>query len=177
MARQSNRQPVLKPQDLFLLLALASDRDRGTTYPELAEFSGLSMSEVHAALKRAEAARLLHFEAKRPRVLLEAFKEFLFHGAKYAFPPLRGGMVAGVPTAHAAEPLSAHIAPSSDPPPVWPSVAGKVRGLALTPLYPCAPVAALKNPSLYQNLALFDAIRAGNARERSLARRLLEERL
>ncbi len=177
MARLSNRQPVLKPQDLYLLLVLASGLDRGTTYPELAESSGLSMSEVHAALKRAEAARLLHFETKRPRILLEPFKEFLFHGAKYAFPPLRGGMVAGLPTSYAAEPLSAHIVSSSDPPPVWPSVAGKVRGLALAPLYPSAPAAALRNPSLYQSLALFDAIRAGNARERTLARNLLEERL
>jgi hypothetical protein len=86
-------------------------------------------------------------------------------------------MVAGLPTSYAAEPLSAHIVSSSDPPPVWPSVAGKVRGLALTPLYPSAPAAALRNPPLYQSLALFDAIRAGNARERTLARKLLEERL
>lgn len=177
MSRLSNRQPVLKPQDLYLLLVLAACRDRGTTYPELAEFSGLSMSAVHAAFKRAEAARLLHFEAKRPHLLREAFKEFLFHGAQYAFPPLRGGMVAGLPTAHAAEPLSAHIMASSEPPPVWPSVAGKARGLALVPLYPSAPAAAVRNPPLYERLALFDAVRAGNARERTLARKLLEERL
>jgi hypothetical protein len=177
MPRLSNRQPVLKPQDLYLLLVLASYRDRGTTYPELAQFSGLSMSEVHAALKRADAARLLHFDAKRPRILVDALKEFLFHGAKYAFPPLRGGMVAGIPTAHAAEPLSAHIASSADPAPVWPSVAGKIRGIALAPLYPSAPSAALRNQALYESLALFDAIRAGNARERTLARKLLEERL
>jgi hypothetical protein len=112
MSRLSSRQPVLKPQDLYLLLVLAACRDRGTNYPELAEFSGLSMSEVHAALKRAETARLLHFDAKRPRIIHDAFKEFLFHGAKYVFPPLRGGMVAGIPTAHAAEPLSALIMPS-----------------------------------------------------------------
>jgi hypothetical protein len=177
MAKLSNRQPVLKPQDFYLLLVLAFCRDGGTTYPELAEFSGLSMSEIHAALKRAEAARLLHFEEKRPRILLEAFKDFLFHGAKYAFPPLRGSMVAGIPTAHAAAPLSAQVASSTDPAPVWPSVAGKVRGLALTPLYPSAPAAALRSQALYESLALFDALRAGNARERSLARKLLEERL
>jgi hypothetical protein len=86
-------------------------------------------------------------------------------------------MVAGVPTAHAAEPLSAHIATSADPPPVWPSVAGNVRGIALMPLYPSAPIAALANQALYESLTLFDAIRAGNARERTLARKLLEERL
>lgn len=177
MSRIANRQPVLKPQDFYLLLALAACRDQGTTYPELAAFAGLSMSEVHGALKRAEAARLLYFEAKRPRILLPAFKEFLFHGAKYAFPAARGSMVAGVPTAHAAAPLNAHIAPSADPVPVWPAIEGTVRGVALLPLYPTAPAAALRSPALYESLALFDALRAGNARERALAQDMFKARL
>lgn len=177
MSRLPNRQLVLKPQDFYLLLALAACRDQGTTYPELAAFTGLSMSEVHGGLKRTEVARLLFFEAKRPHVLLSAFKEFLFHGAKYAFPAIRGSMVAGVPTAHAAAPLAAQISPSADPPPVWPSIKGSVRGMALIPLYPSAPAAALRNPALYESLTLFDAIRAGNMRERALAKALFEARL
>lgn len=177
MPRLVNRQPVLKPQDFYLLLALAACRDQGTTYPELAAFAGLSMSEVHGALKRTEAARLLIFDEKRPRILLPAFKEFLFHGAKYAFPVVRGSMVAGVPTAHAAAPLNAQIAPSADPMPVWPSIEGSVRGMALIPLYPSAPAAALRSPALYENLALFDALRAGNARERALSQSIFEKRL
>jgi hypothetical protein len=177
MSKLPNRQPVLKPQDFYLLLVLAALEDQGTTYPELAAFAGLSMSEVHGALKRAEAARLLFFEAKRPRILLPAFKEFLFHGAKYVFPAVRGSMVAGVPTAHAAAPLNAQIAPSADPPPVWPSIEGSVRGMALIPLYPSAPAAALRSPALYENLALFDALRSGNVRERALAQELFESRL
>jgi hypothetical protein len=177
MPRQPNRQLVLKPQDFYLLLALAACGDQVLTYPELAAFTGLSMSEVHGALKRAEAARLLMSEARRPRILTPAFKEVLFHGAKYAFPPVRGALVAGVPTAHAAAPLNAHIAPSADPAPVWPAIEGSVRGMALIPLYPSAPVAALRNAALYENLALFDAIRAGNVRERALAQSLFEARL
>lgn len=109
--------------------------------------------------------------------MLPAFKEFLFHGAKYAFPPLRGSLAAGVPTAHAAAPLNEHIAPSADPPPVWPAINGAMRGVALIPLYPSAPAAALRHPALYENLALFDAIRGGNARERALAQKLFEDRL
>jgi hypothetical protein len=177
MPRLSNRQPVLKPQDFYVLLALAACRDQGTTYPELAAFSGLSMSEVHGALKRAEVARLLFFEAKRPRLLVPAFREFLFHGARYAFPAMRGSMVAGIPTAHAAPPLNALIASSADPAPVWPSIEGSVRGMAFIPIYPSAPAAALRSPALYENLALFDALRAGNARERALAQQLFEARL
>lgn len=177
MPKLANRQLVLKPQDFYLLLALIACREQGTTYPELAAFTGLSMSEVHGALKRAEVARLLVFEERRPRILAPAFKEFLFHGAKYAFPAVRGALVAGVPTAHAAAPLNTHIAPSADPVPVWPSIEGSARGMALMPIYPTVPAAALRNAALYENLALFDAIRAGNARERVLAQRLFEERL
>lgn len=177
MPARADRQLVLKPQDLYVLLALAACRDQGTTYPELSAFAGLSMSEVHGAFKRAVAARLLFFEEKRPRILMPAFKEFLYHGAKYAFPAVRGGMVAGIPTAHAAPPLAAKIAPSADPAPVWPSIEGKVRGIALIPLYPSAPAAALRSPTFYEYLALFDAIRAGNARERTAAQRMFEDRL
>ncbi len=177
MARASNRQAVLKPQDFYLLLALAALGDQAaTTYPELAAFSGLSMSEVHAALKRAAAARLLFFDGKQPRLALPAFNEFLYHGARYAFPAVRGSMVAGVPTAHAAAPLNAQIAPSADPPPVWPALEGSVRGVALVPLYPSAPAAALRSEALHQNLALFDALRVGNTRERKLAQTLFEAR-
>jgi hypothetical protein len=66
---------------------------------------------------------------------------------------------------------------SAEPPPVWPALEGTVRGIALVPLYPSAPAAALRDAELYENLALFDAVRAGNARERSLAQRLFEKRL
>lgn len=177
MPNRSDRQLVLKPQDLYLLLALVALGGQGTTYPELSVFTGLSMSAVHAALKRAEAARLLLFEDKRPRVLRPALREFLLHGAKYAFPPVRGGMVVGIPTAHAAPPLVAQIAPSSEPPPVWPALEGTVRGIALAPIYPSAPLASLRNAALYENLALFDALRNGNARERALAEQLFKERL
>lgn len=149
---------------------------QGRTYPELAAYTGLSMSGVHGGLRRAEAARLLFFEAKQPRIILPAFEEFLFHGAKYAFPAMRGSMVAGVPTAHAAAPLNTLIAPSAEPPPVWPSIDGTVRGIADS-LYPSAPAALLSSPALHERLALFDALRAGNIRERTLAQKLFEERL
>jgi hypothetical protein len=89
MSKLANRQPTLKAQDLYVLLALAARGEESITYPELAAFAELSMSEVHGALKRAEQARLLFFDAKRPTIVKPAFKEFLFHGAKYAFPPAR----------------------------------------------------------------------------------------
>ncbi len=177
MRRPVNRQPALKAQDFYLLLVLLSKRGDALTYPELAAFAGLSMSEVHGALKRVEQARLLAFVDKQPQIITPAFKEFLFYGARYSFPAARGGMVGGVLTAYAAAPLNALIAPSSDPPPVWPYAEGGARGIALIPLYPSAPAAALRSPVLYENLALFDALRMGNARERNLAEKLFKERL
>jgi len=177
MRRPINRQPVLKPQDFYLLLALAAIRGKSLTYPDLAALTGLSMSEVHGALKRVEQARLLAFVDRQPRIVTPSFKEFLLHGARYAFPAARGSMVGGVPTAYAAAPLNRQIAPSADPPPVWPHAEGSARGIALIPLYPSAPAAALRNAALYENLALFDALRMGNARERALAAQLFEERL
>lgn len=174
MAKIGNRQLVLKPQDLLVLLALLSRGEGSATYPELAEQTGLAISAVHGALKRAAAARLLMFQERRPVVLKPQLKEFLVSGAKYAFPPVWGALSRGVPTGYAAPPLNGLIAPSADPVPVWPSAKGAARGLSLVPLYPSVPEAALKDEKLYALLTLFDAIRSGQVRERNAARDLLE---
>lgn len=42
---------------------------------------------------------------------------------------------------------------------------------------PSVPEAALRDEKLYALLALFDALRSGQARERNLAQSMLEERL
>jgi hypothetical protein len=174
MARISNRQMALKPQDLFVLLALLVRGEGGVTYPELAAQTGLAISAVHSALKRAAVARLLMFQKRRPVVLRLQLKEFLLSGAKYAFPPVWGTMSRGVPTAYAAAPLNKIIGPSVDPVPVWPSAKGTARGLSLAPLYPSVPDAALRDDKLYALLSLFDAIRSGLARERNAACDLLD---
>jgi hypothetical protein len=66
---------------------------------------------------------------------------------------------------------------SKDLRPVWPDPEGEVRGQSLLPLHPRLPAAARADPRLHELLALFDALRTGQARERTLATRLLEERL
>jgi hypothetical protein len=45
----------------------------------------------------------------------------------------------------------------------------------LAPLYPSVPGAVVKDARLYAILALFDALRSGQARERNAAQKLLEE--
>ena len=99
--------------------------------------------------------------------------EFLSHGFKYVFPPARGSLARGLPTAAAAEPLKSRFLDDGDPPEVWPYVEGKVRGISLVPLYKGAPKAALRDPKFYVVLALCDAIRGGRTRERNLAIELL----
>jgi hypothetical protein len=47
--------------------------------------------------------------------------------------------------------------------------------LSLAPLYPTVPEAALRDENLYAILALFDAERSGQARERNIAQKKLAE--
>jgi hypothetical protein len=168
---------VLKPQDLLVLLKLVTLGRARWSYNGLATELGMSPSEVHAAVKRAVAARLAVPRGDMVTPAISALTEFLTHGAQYAFVPERGELTRGMPTAHAALPLRNELAPSSDLPPVWPDPEGEVRGLAFSPLYKAVPIAARKDPKLYELLALVDAVRGGRARERTMALRLLEKRL
>lgn len=178
MVRVSSQQIALKPQDLFVLLALVVRGSDGVaTYSELAAQTGLASSAVHAALKRAAAAGMARYEGRQPVLLKPQLREFVFHGAKYAFPALHGRLARGVPTGYAAAPLNSIIIASPDPPPVWPHKDGSVRGVGFVPLYPTVPEAALRDVKLYALLALFDALRSGQARERNLAQGMLEERI
>jgi hypothetical protein len=181
MARpKSNPQLVLRPQDLLVLLrlSLVGEADDAPGYAALAADLGLTASEAHGAVERAMAAQLAtKDDAGRPRVLLEPLRLFVQHGARYGFPATRGPLTRGLPTAHAAAPLNELVRASPDQPvPVWPDKDGTVRGETLHPLYPTAPIAARNNAALYELLALFDAIRAGSARERALAIKALDAR-
>ena len=175
MAKIANQQFALKPQDLYVLFALLVRQGKSSTYPELAAQTGLAPSAVHGALKRAAAAGLVLFQDRRPVLLKPQFQEFVSSGAKYAFPAVHGRLSRGVPTAYAAAPLNTMIAPTTDPVPVWPHKSGTVRGMSLAPLYPTVPDAALRDEKLYAALALFDAIRSGQARERNVAQKKLVE--
>ena len=137
----------------------------------------MSPSKVHAAVGRAVASGLLHGPELGNRPNLTAVEEFLIHGLKYAFPAERGGPTRGVPTSYAAEPLRSLISAGDQPPPVWPYADGPVRGTAFEPMYKAAPKSALRDPGLYELLALVDALRDGRARERKLAQQMISARL
>ncbi len=89
-----------------------------------------------------------------------------------------GSVSSGICTSYAAAPLSRQlIYDEEDLVPVCPHEKGNRRGYALDPLYKSAPEAALKDPHLYELLALTDAIRSGRARERKLAIDCLQSQL
>jgi hypothetical protein len=168
---------ALKPQDLLVALKLAVLGQKPAPYADLALALGMSASEVHASVGRLKLARLAVFVDERLRIVTASLKEFVLHGAKYAFPATIGTSTVGMPTGYAVAPLVSLIVQSEDLPPVWPDAKGTRRGIAFYPLYPSAPLAARNDVTLYEYLALFDALRGGRARERQLALRMLNERL
>ena len=167
----------LKAQDVLVLLKLVATRLPTWSYNILAVELGMSPSEVHAALRRAVAARLAVQINDKIAPNIRNLEEFLVYGVKYIFVPDRGGITRGMPTAHAAPPLVDKFAPSEEPPPVWPDPEGEVRGTAFSPIYKAAPRAARQDVQLYELLVLVDAIRDGRAREREIAVNELRGRL
>jgi hypothetical protein len=170
----------LKALDVVVVLAMASDPQPPRTYSQLASVVGLSASEAHQAVRRAMGAGLLRPGAARsdkPQPQLRALLDFLEHGIRHVFFTSPGKVVRGVPTAHSAPPLSLAVQAGDELPLVWATADGPVRGRAVEPLYRTVPAAALRNPRLYELLALVDALRCGSARERKLAMHELERRL
>ncbi len=171
---------VLKPQDVFVVLKLVALASPRWSYVQLANELFMSASEINAGIRRAIQARLVApAESKKqsPRPIRKALEEFLTHGVKYAYPPDRGELTRGMPTAYAAPPLDSKFWPASEPPPVWPDPEGQVRGYSFSPLYKSVPKAAAVDPKLYELLALVDAIRDGRARDKELAAKELHSRL
>jgi hypothetical protein len=189
----------LHPQDVAVVLKFVAVGLRDWTYAKLAEELAMSPSQVFQSVQRAEIARLLQAPSssdspmpmpspppdwkprRHPRLSLwpnrANLKEFLVHGVKYSFPADRGGLVRGMPTAHAAPPFSHKVAQSFEPPPVWPWAEGSIRGTEFSPLYKKAPEASQRDPKLYELLVLVDAIRDGRAREQEIAVRELTSRI
>ncbi len=161
----------LLAQDVLVALKLAFD-ESSASYAQLGNELGLSASQVHAAVRRAEESGLVNAETRK--VNRRALTEFLVHGLKYVFPARRGPIVRGIPTAHAAPPLS-DLLSDAGPSLVWPDPSGDVRGESIEPLHKSVPGAVRKDSSLYRSLALIDAIRVGRARDRKIATKKLQE--
>jgi hypothetical protein len=169
----------LRPQDVVLVLKLVAANSAAWTFSKLGKELFMSTSHAFESALRAQTSNLLSISKAPPSpprargVLFEPrrsnLKEFLIHGVKYAFPVEHGGVTRGISTAEGVSPLSEHFPERSTLLPVWPYAEGPVRGIAFSPLYKNVPQAALRDPKLYELLALLDAIRDGRAREREIA--------
>jgi DNA-binding Lrp family transcriptional regulator len=164
---------MLQPRDLFVALALHVLPDPAKSFENLEADIGLSASTLHRSVHRLTAAGLL----TRDRLVRRAnLTELIVFGVRYVYYVELGGPTRGVPTAHAAPPLNRTINQTQTVP-VWPDPEGTTRGYAVAPLDKVVPKAARRNPRLHELLALVDAIRIGQSRERNLAVEHLRKRL
>ena len=158
-----------KPFDVVVAIRLLRP---AATLAQIATDLASAPSQVHASLKRLDAAGLLKSEqrATNPRSLLE----FLAGGIRYAFPTQRGPLGTGVPTAYSAAPLNA-VTDAIDVV-VWPAakLGDTVRGFTITPLYPRAALLRERDPITYRILTVVDALRLGDHRLRQHAREAIE---
>jgi hypothetical protein len=166
---------VLRPVDIVVLLQLLRHPGKDWTVRSLAGELHLPSASLQRSLERLGATPA--FDAPRRRVSLSGCAELFEHALRFIAPVLRGGETRGLPTAWAVPPLSQHLAPVDELPPVWPHPLGEERGLEVQPLHPAVVSLARSDPAMYELLALVDALRVGDARTRELAAELLRERI
>lgn len=156
--------------DFYALLAITAGGGSLTTYADLNDRTGVSPSNLHSAIKKLIAARLMTDSNEgAPRILIENTIEFVCFGASYVFPARRGQITVGMPTAAHALPLSS-LLNTADQALVWASLGGTTRGESLEPIHKNVPALALLEPEFYRLAAAFDGIRIGGAREKVIAR-------
>lgn len=171
------KQPCLKPQDVVVTLKITLAAGPELTYAQLAASLRLSASEVHAAVRRSLAARLLRRDAQGLHGQTEALLNFMLHGVPHAFPWTEGPIARGMPTGVSAPALQAQFEHAQHLPWVWPDPEGEARGPSVLPLYPTVPAACRADSLLYAVLASLDAWRGGAAREREAAEQVLRQHL
>lgn len=158
-------QPSLRPFDIAVALRLLLVPEE--RYEPLAEALVTSTSAVHRSVARLQLAGLCQPSSRT--VARIALREFLLHGARYAFPAVHGPERIGLATAW-THPAVASLFTDGESPRelVWTSERGAVRGESLVPLFPNIPAVADRDPRLHTLLAMVDAVRAGTARERDV---------
>ncbi|MFL9484571.1 hypothetical protein ACI6Q2_17450 [Chitinophagaceae bacterium LWZ2-11] len=155
----------MRPQDIVVLLKIITLGNKPWQLKDLAAALYISSSEISESLNRSYLAGLVDYDKRR--VNRQSLLEFLQYGLHYVFPQSPAGMVNGIATAHAHPYMSKYF--SSELVYVWPDIHGKIRGLAIEPLYPKQVEAVKKDDELYKLLALIDVIRVGRRREINIA--------
>lgn len=136
--------------------------------PEVAALAAQEPAAIYRVARRKRVSREDAPADNPVRPHARQLAEFALHGAKYAFAADKTPSAIGVPTSHSAPAFAGVFAPGSEDY-VWPHPNGTMRGIGIEPLHPSVPFAAMRDASLYEMLALFDALRVGRARERGMA--------
>jgi len=182
----------MKSQDIGLLLKLVCMQRReggsGGRIPHLGQRysvrglaleTGISKSQVSLALQRCFDVGL----AKRDRIIgvprtnTKGLFEFIAYGLRYVFPAKLGAVTRGIATSLGALVLEGQLMSAGEFVPVWSDAQGDTKGQVVEPLFKSVTYAIQKDPELYALLALVDAIRLGQPRERNLATELIQQRL
>src|SRR5437899_1881687 len=111
---------IMLGQDIAVLLKLTLRSGPRVLSKDLAKELFLSTAEISNSLRRCRESGLLYLSDLEKRVNRPGLLEFLSHGLRYVFPPQKGGLVRGIPTAAAAKPLKEHFVDDREPPSVWP---------------------------------------------------------
>lgn len=149
--------------------AAASDRHSARA---LAEALAISKTEVSASLRRSLDVGLARRDRHSglPRANRSALLELGEHCLRWVFPVRPGPLARGIPTGFAAPVLADQVLSAGQNPYVWPDARGKATGQSITPLYKSVPLAVRRDADLYAMLAVLDALRLGQPRERAIAR-------
>jgi len=145
----------------------------------LAHVTGISKSQVSLALQRCINVGLARRDRKLgvPRTNTKALFEFVVYGLRYVFPARLGTVTRGIATSLSAPVFEGQLMSTGEFVPVWSDARGKSKGQAVEPLFKTATYAVRRDAELYALLALVDAIRLGQPRERNMAIELLQHRL
>ncbi len=170
-------QLTLRPFDVAVALRLLLEpEDR---YEPMADALATSTSAVHRGVARLQSAGILRVGSRT--VARPALREFLVHGVRYAFPPMRGQEMVGIPTAWSHPAVASMLGPDAGTESVralvWPDDSGMVRGDLFVPLFPGASRVAMRDARLHELLAAVDAVRAGSTTVRRLVSEQLAERI
>ncbi len=136
---------------------------------DLSESIKVSIGEISKSTKRLLSASLLVEREGRFLAEINALKEWLCYGVRYAYPAETIGFGRGMPTGWNCPNVRTDIMPP-DPPVVWGVSGGSAEGSILRPIHESVPFAASNDELLYEVLSLMEAIRIGKPRELTIAR-------
>lgn len=143
----------------------------------IAEDLGISKTEIAASMQRLDKLNLIKTHNSNPKISAnkKILLELIQYAVPYFFPAEVSGISRGTPTSFAAPILIGKMMSAGELAYVWSDERGSTKGLQISPLYPSVPIAIRGDDLLYNYLALVDAIRIGNPREKAFSIELLRE--